>query len=625
MKAGDPEKTWCRRPELGFLVQSIDHAGTMLASEEWLFYDSDLTLIERRDLATTEFDTRQRVWYTDAMAAEEAITTGFYVFYTTRETGLTVARQVTGGGAAVGADLALRDLEAALAQQKVTPSTRIAVLDPNGGVIALSETREEIPLVVDEGNARIDMPHIGELQDPVYSYLGKRFEAGVFTGRESVKISGRDWLLSVSTMSANPERDVYLAVLIPRDELLATINRVRINGTLISLGLLVGAVVLVVWISRNISKSLGSLALEAEMVREFRFDTPIKVRSRVREVGDLAETMALMKSSIQQFLDISQALSAEKDLHRVLELVLKEAMKVSQAGGGAVLMMSEDHKSLEVALMADGATDTFQDGTLDGATVFEPVELAPATAPAALPAVDWQSAQEGMVVRIDDVDRETDHDTAAVRARYDSDSFQTRSLLSVPLQNQLDEGHWCAAARQGGRCQQRADRISSRDHALHRSSFLGCSRGPRSATSTQGAEGSAGFPDPHDRRRDRCQIALHPWTLSTSTGGSADVGRGRPCGNGRFFWRVQSERERLVPAPSGQLAARLRQADDARLCGRQSHQAGDDLQQDSRGPHAVRSSLARRGDRILQGARRGSCGRTGSAPEPGEASSPDSG
>ena len=79
------------------------------------------------------------------MAAEEAITTGFYVFFTTRETGLTVARQVAGGGAAVGADLALRDLEAALAQQKVTPSTRIAVLDPNGGGYRpCPETREEI-------------------------------------------------------------------------------------------------------------------------------------------------------------------------------------------------------------------------------------------------------------------------------------------------------------------------------------------------------------------------------------------------------------------------------------------------------------------------------------------------
>ena len=39
-------------PGARFLVQNIDHSGATLASEEWLFYDSDLTLIERLDLAT---------------------------------------------------------------------------------------------------------------------------------------------------------------------------------------------------------------------------------------------------------------------------------------------------------------------------------------------------------------------------------------------------------------------------------------------------------------------------------------------------------------------------------------------------------------------------------------------
>ncbi len=439
------DESWRSRedivPPLGarFLVQSIDHGDTELATEQWLFYDTDLSLLNSLDLGTTDFDTRQRDWYTEAMAATAAITTDFYVFYTTRETGLTVARQLAGGGAAVGVDLALRDLEGALAHQRMTPSTRIAVLDPQGGVVALSETRNEIPLVVDDSNSRIEMPRIGELDDPVYTYLGGRFGVGDPGGREVVEIANRDWLVSISTISANPDRDTYLAVLVPVRELLATINRVRNTGTLLSLGLLLVAVLLMVAMGRNISGSLGSLAEEAEMVREFRFDTPITVRSRVREVNDLAETMALMKSSIQQFLEISQALSAEKDFYRILEMVLKEAIKVSKAGGGAILMMGEDNQSLEVALMADSATGTFQDGVAGENHQFEPVDLGPAAAPSAPPSVDHQSAREGVVVRIDDLRQDAALDTSAVQARHDNESFQTRSLLSVPLQNQADE------------------------------------------------------------------------------------------------------------------------------------------------------------------------------------------
>ncbi len=439
------DESWRSRQEIEppptarFLVQSVDRDEVATTEEVWLFYDENLDLLQRVDLGESEFDSRQRSWYAEAMGSAAAITSDFYVFFTTRETGLTVARQLADGGAVVGADLALRDLGEALAQQRVTPSTRIAVLDPAGGVIALSESRREIPLVVDEVHASIEMPHIGGLGDPVYDQLARRFAAGRPQGRESVDVADRNWLVSVSTITANPEREVYLAVLIPRGELLATINRVRTNGTLISLALLAGAVLAVVAVSRNISKSLSSLATEAEMVREFRFDTPITVRSRVREVDDLAATMALMKSSIQQFLDISQALSAEKDFYRILELVLREATKVSQAGGGTILMMSEDHDSLEVALMADVATGTFQNGSSEETSPFEPVELESAEHPTSPPSVDHESARRGRLVRIDDLHQDTALDTSAVQARHDHESFSTRSLLSVPLQNQSGE------------------------------------------------------------------------------------------------------------------------------------------------------------------------------------------
>ena len=155
-----------------------------------------------------------------------------------------------------------------------------------------------------------------------------------------------------------------------------------------SLALLLAALALVVWISRNISRSLSSLAGEAENIREFRFDTPITVRSRIREVDDLAETMGLMKSSLQQFLDISQALSAEKDIGRVLEMVLNEAVKVSQADGGAILMMGEDHRCLEVALLSGCARSD--------AAEHAPIELRASPAEDGPDSVDRHTARQGV-------------------------------------------------------------------------------------------------------------------------------------------------------------------------------------------------------------------------------------
>ena len=422
-----------------YLVQSVDHRDGEETLEEWLFYDQDLLQLGRKQVGDTGFDPRQRQWYTGAMASDEAVTSEFYVFFTTRETGITVARQLADGGGAVGADLALVDLERGLAHQKVTPETKIAVLDRNGGVIALSELREEIPLQMDEVTEQVHMPLITDLSDPVFQQVGESFMEGDRSGRRLVTVEDRDWLVSISRIEAIPEEDVYLAVLVPRDELLAAVTRVRNNGTLISLVLLIGALALVAYVARNISRSISALAQEAEKVREFQFDSPITAQSRIREVDDLAGTMGLMKSSIQQFLDISQALSAEKDIHRVLEMVLTEAIKVSQADGGSILMMTEDHQGLEVAILANHVTETHYGGTSGETPPFETVDLEVGGDPPSVLGVDQATASGGEVVRIEDVDRETDYDTAGIRSRYDEDGYKIRALLSVPLRNQLDE------------------------------------------------------------------------------------------------------------------------------------------------------------------------------------------
>ena len=115
---------------------------------------------------------------------------------------------------------------------------------------------------------------------------------------------------------------------------MADVARVRDQSVLISIGLLVVALLLVIGVSRNVSRSLRTLAGEAENIRKLKLDTPLTVRSRIEEVDDLARTMSVMKSAVQRFLEISRALSAEKEFERLLEMILDEARRVSGASAG---------------------------------------------------------------------------------------------------------------------------------------------------------------------------------------------------------------------------------------------------------------------------------------------------
>ena len=414
-----------------FAVQSIERDGQVQGT--LLFFDDALELLDSRPLSTTDFDPREREWYRRAIGGSEQITTDFYVFFTTGEVGISFARRVAEGGGVVGADLALVDLSAGLAQQRVTPSTRIAIFDPSNRVVAVSTPELRIPVRGDGSTDRVTMPGLGELDDPVYSALATHLETGEDDGRFELDAAGEKWLASVSAVPTRRGGDVFLATLIPRTELLADVDRIRNQSVLIAIALLIVASGIVLAVSRGLSSSLRGLAREAEQIRHFKLSRPVTVRSRIAEVDELANTMGVMKHSLQQFFAISKALSAEKDYKKLLEMILREACAIAHADGGAILMVSDDEASLEPAILENEATDLHYGGTSGVEPPFDPVRLDNASD------LDAETARLGETVRIDDLAEDQRYDFSAVRERYGRNGGSRQSLLNVPLTDQKDE------------------------------------------------------------------------------------------------------------------------------------------------------------------------------------------
>jgi HD-GYP domain-containing protein (c-di-GMP phosphodiesterase class II) len=416
------------------VVQSIERRSETEVKEQLLFFGDDLELLERRGTAWSGFDPRQRDWFRSASASQAQVVSEFYVFFTTREVGVTIARQLEGGRGVVGADLSLSDLSAGLARQRITPSARIAMLEPDGGVIALSDPQLQHPVASEPGADTVEMPHLSQLDDPVYRQLAKRISADALSTRMELNVDGRVWLVSLSALPVRSAESLLLANIVPRDELLADAARVRDQSVLISLGLLVVALFFVIGVSRNVSGSLRTLAGEAEDIRKLKFDTPLTVRSRIKEVDDLARTMAVMKSAVQRFLEISRALSAEKEFEGLLEMILDEARRVSGAQGGAILLRGENADELELAtlqLPSPTAAGNSRTSAPEGTAVDPPR--------GGTRSVDHETSSSGAVVKIDDPASEHDYDLREVRARFDGVGAGIRSVLSLPLRTQQGE------------------------------------------------------------------------------------------------------------------------------------------------------------------------------------------
>jgi len=425
-------------PGTRFAVQSIERdreeaIGTLL------FYDTTLRLLDSRPLETADFDPRGRDWYRLAADRPDQITTDFYVFFTTGEVGLTFARRLAGGGGVVGADLTLADLSAGLARQRVTDGTRIAIFDPSSRIIALSTPEMRVPVRAPHSEETVTMPRLSELDDPVYRALAALLGDEIHSGRFQLEAADRTWLASVSAVPTRRGADIYLATLIPRDELLAAVDRVRNQSVLISLALLVVAVGIVLWVSGNLSSALRALAREANQIRRFKLSRPVDVRSRIAEVDDLATTMSVMKSSLQQFFEISRALSAEKDYKKLLEMILREACKVAHADGGAILITNDEDDALEIAILEDAATGAHFGGTSGVEPPFAAVPLEAKPGGIMHPDLDAETARRKETIRIDDLAESRKFNSSAVCERYGWVGGAGRSLLNVPLTDQKSE------------------------------------------------------------------------------------------------------------------------------------------------------------------------------------------
>ncbi len=425
-------------PGSRFAVQSIERVDGRTV-ETVLFLDNSLGMLGSRTEEAPDFDPREREWYQLAIGSTSQITTDFYVFFTTGEVGLTFARQLDDGRGVVGADLALADLSAALARQRVTEDTRIAIFDSSSRVVALSTSEIGVPVRAPQGDETVTMPRLADLDDPVYRELAAALGSEAGSGRFTIESAGRTWLASVSAVPTRRGSDIFLATMIPRDELLAAVDQVRDRSLILSLTFLLFAVAVVLWVSGNLSAALRDLAREAGEIRRFRLSRPVAVRSRIAEVDDLAITMGVMKSSLQQFFEISKALSAEKDYRKLLEMILREARKVAHADGGAILILNDDDTALEIAILENVESGAHFGGTSGNEPPFPDVPFAAEPGGITHPDLDGETAHRGETIRVDSLLNERTFDTSTVRERYGWAQGSSASLLNVPLADQKGE------------------------------------------------------------------------------------------------------------------------------------------------------------------------------------------
>ncbi|WP_426159570.1 HD domain-containing phosphohydrolase [Pseudomonas sp. TSRC2-2] len=354
-------KVQVQAPEAAaYQVWSIEHDPQGAVRSQSMFFDLALTLLSRRDHPEEPYDPRGRKWFSDALQQAGQITTEPYLFFSTHNVGTTLARR-SGENAVIGADLTLASLSTALGKHRVTHSTEIALYDTDGNAVAYLDSNR---LIVDDRSARL--ARAADLSPELNALLTSK-DIG-----KRLQVNDRQWIVARTRIEEGGPKGLQLALLVPEDELLVDAFRMRWQGALITLAILLLCLPLGWVISRILVKPLLGLVKEADAIRSFDFSFPLTRRSPVLEVDQLGLSMARMKETLGSFFRITDSLCAETRFAPLLERVLFETVQIAQAQAGLIYLREADGARMEpYGLVIDGVPQALEAFDIQGRELHE--------------------------------------------------------------------------------------------------------------------------------------------------------------------------------------------------------------------------------------------------------------
>lgn len=327
-----------------FLVQSMsrERTGGELVGR-WGFYSAQLRPIVSQVRPDYRYDPRTRPWYQEALEQNAQILTAPYLFFTTREVGVTLSQPSEDGRAILGLDVALPDLGREIESLRLIPNTEIVVVDRDLRVLAYPDMSR---VLESDGNG--PSLNLRTLDSLGIASLSEVHRLDIQPGESRrFSVHGREWLGQVQPLQSLRWRDLNILMAVPTSELLSGIDKSLRRHAWVAASSILFMVVLGAFAGRRVGQSLSILAAQAEALTRFDFRRFQRPRSYVREMRDLGRVMDSMSETIAKFLDITHHISAESRLDLMLSSVLYELVRTTHCSSGAVYLVAGDRSGLE--------------------------------------------------------------------------------------------------------------------------------------------------------------------------------------------------------------------------------------------------------------------------------------
>lgn len=327
-------------------IQTLGNTRTV----ELITRTGDFEPLGRRSDPGDSFDPRSRPWFKLAQSKKKLQWTDPYIFFTSKQPGITATIGAYDGDSfrgAFGVDIEIGQLSAFLKRLEIGQNGSAFILNRNSDVIAYSQ-----PGKITAAKAGNDIAprfvKIGELDDPIaraaFDALQLPFGVISIDGPEVRRFEFEERAyLAVFTPFFSANWPWTMIIYVPEDDYLGVLNeRTRLS---LYLGMAIAflACVISFFIWRMIARPMQQLSADATAVQEGDFDTDPKTTSIFREVNAAGDAFRKMVTGLRA--------REEENIHlRRLQSRLIETMRRSAAGHFASAISHELNNPLAAVL-----------------------------------------------------------------------------------------------------------------------------------------------------------------------------------------------------------------------------------------------------------------------------------
>ena len=344
------------------LLRDVDGKGRV---QRWRYFDSSLqTLGERID--TSSYDPRERSWYRQALLSSGSIFTSPCVFSSSKMPGITCARTLDDGTGVLGLDISFESLGSMLANQHVSSNGLLWIVDKDNRIVAYPDQDWTF------AKGSLQLPDAGSYPNRTVESVARNLpmpEGGGGCCSFFTNDDGQEYMASLTPVYGESGLQLVIATAAPVSDITGHLSRMSTRIWYGSAILLFILSIASAYIGRRASLALGVLLRQARKVQDFDFTESTPLDSRIKEIHTLGQAGRMMKETIrdktvsllatqeklENLVKCGLALSAEKDLEKLVTLIFESARDLVDADGGVLYLMEGEKLAVEL-LSLDSAS-----------------------------------------------------------------------------------------------------------------------------------------------------------------------------------------------------------------------------------------------------------------------------